>query len=168
MGTQRPLQTTGRATVQSADTPPPPPDRAQGNQDGVRDGDRRNTRVGETPGKMVGATETGRGRAREWHTRETARLRQGGQTYSQGRQREGEWEGRWASEGARGCGTGVARRRAGDTRRARGSSGEREHGDTKKTTTTAEQGDTQEGHVEEAGCGRWVEQGVQQGHKGTP
>ena len=67
-----------------------------------------------------------------WHTRVTARLRQGGQTHRQGRQREGKWEGRRASERTRGCGTGVARRRAGGTRRARGSSGEREHGDTKK------------------------------------
>ena len=86
------------------------------------------TRVGETPGKRVGATERGRGRARGWHTRVTARLRQGGQTYRQGRQREGEWEVRQASEGAQGSGTGVAQRRAQGTRRARGSSGEHEHG----------------------------------------
>ena len=31
--------------------PPPPSHRAHGNQDGVRDGDRGSTRVGETPGK---------------------------------------------------------------------------------------------------------------------
>ena len=154
VGSQRPCQPSGRATVQSADTPPP--HRAQGNHDGPRDGDRGNTRVGETPGKGVGATERGRGRAQGWHTRVTARLRQGGQTYRQGRLREGEWEGRQASERARGCGTGIARRRAGDTCRARGSSGEREHGDTKKKTA-AEQADTQEGHVELAGRGRWGE-----------
>ena len=154
----------GSWCVGTAD-PPPPPHRAQGNQDGVRDGDRGNTRVGETPGKRVGATERGRGRARGWHTRVTARLRQGGQTYRQGRLREGEWEGRRASEGARGCGTGVARRRAGGTRRARGSSGEREHGDTKKTTT-AEQADT--GRTRRGGRAREVGgTGGQQGRKGT-
>ena len=109
-----------------------PPHRAQGNQDGVSDGDRGSTRVGETQRKRVGATRRGRGRARGWHTRVTARLRQGGQTYRQGRQREGEWEGRQASEGAQGSGTGVAWRRAGGTRRARGSSGEREHGKKKQ------------------------------------
>ena len=117
--------------------------------------------MGETPGKRVGATGRGRGRARGWHTRVTARLRQGGQTYRQGREREGEWEGRQASEGAQGSGTGVARRRAGGTRRARGSSGEREH----RKKTTAEQADTQEGHVEEAGRGRWGEQGANKGTK---
>ena len=126
VGNQRPCQSSGRAKVQSTDTPPPP-HWAQGNQDGVRDGDRGSTRVGETPGKRVGATGRGRGRARGWHTRVTARLRQGGQTYKQGRQREGEWEGRQASKGAQGSGTGVAQRRAGGTRRACGSSGEREH-----------------------------------------
>ena len=76
--------------------------------------------------------------------------------YRHGRQREGEWEGRRASERARGWWAGVARRRAGGTRRARGSSGKREHGDTKKKKkTAAEQADTQEGHEEEAGRGRW-------------
>ena len=111
---------------------PRPPHRAQGNQDGVRDGDRGSTRVGETPGKRVGARGRGRGRARGWHTRVTARLRQGGQTYRQGRQQEGERKGRQAREGPQGSGTGVARRRARGTRRARGSSGEREHGTRKK------------------------------------
>ena len=159
VGNQRQCQSSGRATVQSADTPPPT-HRAQGNQDGVRDGDRGSARVEETPGKRVGATGRGRGRARGWHTRVTARLRQGGQTYRQGRQREGEWEGRQASQGAQGSGTGVARRRAGGTRRACGSSREREHG--KKTT--AEQADTQEGHVEEAGRGSWGEQGATEKH----
>ena len=143
---------------------PPSPHRAQGNRDGEGDKDRGNPRVGETPGKRVGAAERGRGRARGWHTRVTARLRQGGQRYRQGRRREGEWEGRRARERARGCGTGEARRRAGGTRRARRSSGEREHGDTKKTTT-AEQADLQEGHVEVAGRGRWGEQGANKGAK---
>ena len=92
----------------------------------------------------------------------TARHRQGGQTYRQGRQREGEWEGTQASEGAQGSGTRVARRRAGGTRRARGSSKEREH---RKKKTTAGQADTQEGHIEEAGCGRWGEQGAIEGAK---
>ena len=41
----------------------------------------------------------------------------------------------------------------------RGSSGEREHGEKK----TAEQADTQEGHIEEAGRGRWGEQGAKKG-----
>ena len=134
---------------------PPPPHGAQGNRDGVRDGDRGSTRVGETPGKRLGARRRGRGRARGWHTRVTARLRQGGQTYRQGRQREGEWEGRGREEGAQGSGTGIARRRAGGTRSARGSSGEREHGTKKQKKTTAEQANTQEGHIEEAGRGRW-------------
>ena len=111
---------------------PPPPHRAPGNQDGVRGGDRGSTRVGETPGERVGARGRSRGRARGWHTRVTARHRQGGQTYRQGRQREGEREGRQAREGAQGSGTGVARRRAGGTRRARGSSGERKHVPKKK------------------------------------
>ena len=44
--------------------------------------------------------------------------------------RDGEWEGRWAREGARGGETGVPRRRTGGTRRARGSGGERDHGGT--------------------------------------
>ena len=140
---------------------PPPPRREPGNQDGVRGRDRGNTRKGETPGERVGARGRGRGRARGWHTRVTARNRQGGQTYRQGRQREGEWEGRQASEGAQGSGTGVARRRAGGTRRARGSSGEREHGKKK----TAGQADTQEGHKEEAGRGGWGEQGANKGAK---
>ena len=145
--------------------PPPPPNRAQGIQDGSRDGDRGNTRVGETPGKRVGATERGRGRARGWHTRVTARLRQGGQTYRERRLREGEWEGRRASEGARGCGTGVARRRAGGTRRARGRSGEREHGDTKKKNRT----DGHTGRTRRGGRAREVGgTGGKQGRKGTP
>ena len=42
-------------------TPPPPPHRAQGNQDGVRDGDRGNTRVGETPGKKGRGDGEGQG-----------------------------------------------------------------------------------------------------------
>ena len=164
VGNQRPCQSSGRATVQSADTLSLPPTRAHSNQDGVRDGDRGSTRVGETPGKRVGARGRGRGRARGWHTRVTARLRQGGQTYRQRRQGEGKWEGRQAREGAQGSGTGVARRRAGGTRSARGSSGEREHG-TKKNKKTAEQADTQDGHIEEAGRGRWGEQGANIGTK---
>ena len=49
--------------------------------------------------------------------------------------RHREWEGRRASEGVRGGETGVARRRTGGTCRARRSSGERDHGDTKKEKT---------------------------------
>ena len=49
--------------------------------------------------------------------------------------RDGEWEGSGASEGALGGRTGVARRRTGGTRRARGSSGERDHGDSQKKKT---------------------------------
>ena len=141
---------------------PPAPHRAQGNQDRVRDRGRGSTSVGKTPGKRVGARGRGRGRASGWYTRVTARLRQGGQTYRQGRQRAEEWEGRQAREGAQGSGTGVARRRAGGTRRARGSSGEREHESKKKT---AEEADRQEGHIEEAGRGRWGEQGANKGTK---
>ena len=144
-------------------TPPPHTHRAQGNQDGVRDGDRGSTRVGETPGKRVGATWRSRGRARGWHTRVTARLRQGGQTYRQGRQREGEWGGKQAREAAEGSRTGVAQRRARDTRRARGSSGEREHGTKKNSRTGGHTGRTHRG-------GRAWEvggTGGQQGHKGT-
>ena len=145
-------------------TSPPPPHRAPGNQDGVRGGDRGSTRVGETPGKRVGARGRGRGRARGWHTRLTARHRQGGQTYRQGRQREGEWEGRQAREGAQGSGTGVAWRRAGGTRRARGSSGERGHGTKKNNSWTG--GHT--GRAHRGGRAREVGgTGGQQGRKGT-
>ena len=70
---------------------------------------------------------------------------QGGQTCRQGRLREGEWEGRQAREGAQGIGTRVTRRRAEVTRRARGSSKEREH-KKKQKKTTAGRADTQEGH----------------------
>ena len=97
-----------------------------------------------------------------------ARLRQRGQTNRQGRLRDGEWEGRRASEGARGGETGVARRRAGGTRRARGSSEERDNGDTKKKKKDHNRRgghDTQEGHVEKAGRGRWGEQGANKGSK---
>ena len=142
--------------------PNPPTHRAQGNQDGVRDGDRGSTRVGETPRKRVGARGRGRGRARGWHTRVTVLLR--GQTYRQGRQREGEWEGRQAREGAQGSGTGVARRRAGGTRRARGSSGEREHGTRKNNSRTG----AHTGRTHRGGRAREVGgTGGQQGHKGT-
>ena len=142
---------------------PPHTHRAQGNQDGVRDGDRGSTRVGETPGKRLGATGRCRGRARGWHTRVTARLRQGGQTYRQGRQREGEWEGRQASEGAQGSATGVARRRAGVTRRARGSSGERKHGKKENSRTGGHTGRTRRGGRAREVGGTWG----QQGDKGT-
>ena len=120
--------------------------------------------MAETPGKRVGATGRGRGRAHEWHRRETVRLRQGGQTYRQGREREGEWEGRQAREGAQGSGTGVARRRAGGTRRARGSSGERENGTKKNNSRTG-------GHTGRTHRGGRVREvggtGGKQGHKGT-
>ena len=95
----------------------------------------------------------------------TARHRQGGQTYRQGRQREGEWEGRQARAGAQGSGTGVARRRAGGTRRARGSSGEREHG-TKKNNNSRTGEHT--GRAHRGGRAREVGgKGGQQGCKGT-
>ena len=58
----------------------------------------------------------------------------------------------------------VTRRRAEGTRRARGCSKEREHR-TKKKKTTAGRADTQEGHKEEAGRGRWGEQGANEGAK---
>ena len=88
--------------------------------------------MGETPGERVGTTERGRGRARGSHTRVTAWRRQRGQTNRQGLLRDGELEGRQASGGARGGETGVAQREAGSKRRARGSSGERNHGDATK------------------------------------
>ena len=135
----------GHSPVQRYNPPPPPTQGAR--QPGW--GERRGPR--EHPGERVRARGRGRGRARGWHTRETARHRQGGQTYRQGRQREGEWEGRQAREGAQGSGTGVARRGAGGARRTCGSSREHEH----EKKTTAGQGDTQVGHIEEAGRGRW-------------
>ena len=126
-------------------------------------GERRGPR--EHPGERVGARGRGWGRAREWLTRVTAMHGQGGQTCRQGRQREGEWEGRQAGEGAQGSGTRVTRRRAEGTRRARGSSKEREHRTKKKKKTTAGRADTQEGHIEVAGRRRWGEQGANEGAK---
>ena len=82
----------------------------------------------------------------------------------QGRMRHREWEGKWAGERAQGGETGVARRRTGGTRRARGSSGERDHADTKKKNRKGGQ-DTKEGHAEEAGRRRWGEQGANKGAK---
>ena len=121
--------------------------------------------MGETPGKRVRGKKRGRNRARRWHTRVTARLRQGGQRYRQGRLREGEREERRAREGAQGCETAVVRRRAGGTRRARGSSGEREHGDTKKNSNRTG------GHPERTRRGGRAREvggtGGQQGRKGT-
>ena len=64
-------------------------------------------------------------------------------------------------EGAQGSGTRVTRRRAEVKRRARGSSKEREH----KKKKTAGRADTQEGHKEEAGRGRWGAQGANEGAK---
>ena len=70
------------------------------------------------------------------HTRGSAALTErADEQYRQEQLRDREWEGRRASEGARGGETGVARRRAGGRRRARGSSGERDHGDSKKKPT---------------------------------
>ena len=149
-----------RATVQTTDTPTPPPPTQGARQPGW--GERRGPR--EHPGERVGARGRGRGRSREWHTRVTALHGQGGQTCRQGRQREGEWDGRQAREGAQGSGIRVARTRAEGTRRARRSSKEREHRTTKKKKT-AGQADTQEGHIEEAGRGRWGEQGANEGAK---
>ena len=76
---QRPAsnQSSSRATMQSASNPPPPHNVNQVIPDDERDRDRgNNTRVGEPPGKSVGTTERGRGRARGWHTRVTARQTQ--------------------------------------------------------------------------------------------
>ena len=143
-----------KATVQTTDTPrsPGPPPPTQGaKQPGW--GERRGP--GEHPGEGVGARGGGRGRARRWHTQGTARDRQGGQTYRQEGQREGEWEGRQARERAQGSGTRVARRRAGGTQGAREQQGTRAQNQKKKTA--AGQADTQEGHKEEAGRGRWGE-----------
>ena len=85
---------------------------------------------------------------------------QGGQTCRQGRLREGEWEERQARGGAQGSGTRVTRRRAEDTRRALGSSKEREH--KKKTAGRA---DTQDPQKEEAGRGRSGARGANEGAK---
>ena len=159
VGNQRPCQTSDRATVQSTDTPPPPPPTQGARQPGW--GERRGPR--EHPGERVGARGRGRGRALGWHTRVTARHRQGGQTYRQGGQRGGEWEGRQAREGAQGGGTGVARRRAGGTRRARGSSREREHEKKNNSRTGRHTGKAHRG-----GRAREVGRtGGQQGRKGT-
>ena len=150
-----------RATVQTTDRPPPPPTQGA-RQPGW--GERRGP--GEHPGERVGARGRGRGRARGWHTRVTARHRQGGQTYRQGRQREGEWEGRQAREGAQGSGTRVTRRRAWGTRRLRGSSKEREHRTKKKKNSSRTGGHT--GRAQRGGSAREVGgTGGQRGHKGT-
>ena len=110
-------------------THPPPPSTQGARQAGWGEG--RGPR--EHPGERIWARGRGRGRARGWHTRVTALHGQGGQKCRQGRQREGEWEGRQAREGAQRSGTRVTRRRAEGTRRARGSSEEREHRTKKKT-----------------------------------
>ena len=149
-----------RATVRTTDTPAPPIQGAR--QPGW--GERRGPR--EHPGERVGARGRGRGRARGWHTRVTARHRQGGQTYRQGRQREGEWEGRQAREGAQGSGTRVAQRRARGTRRARGSSKEREHRTQKQKNNSRTDGHT--GRAHRGGRAREVGgTGGQRGRKGT-
>ena len=128
---ERPVSnpSTSRATVQSASKPPPPPHTVNhGIPEEERDRDRgKNARVGEPPGDRVGTTERGRGRARAWHTRVTARQRQRGRSEKnrQDPRRVGGWEGKQAWEGAQGGETGVAWRRAGGTRRARLSSKER-------------------------------------------
>ena len=133
---QRPVSNppTSRATIQSASKPPPHAVN-HGIPEEERDRDRgKNTRVGEPPGDRVGTTERDRGRACAWHTRVTARQRQRGQSEKnrQDPQRDGGWEGKQAREGARGGETGVAPRRAGGTRRARGSSEGRDQGGTQK------------------------------------
>ena len=101
----------------------------------------------------------------------TARLRQGGQTYRQRRLREGEWEGRRAGEGR-----GTARQGYdGEEQGAHaGRAGAAESANT-RTPKKKKKADTQEGHVEEAGRGRWGEQGANKGakednvsHRGTP
>ena len=126
-------------------------------------GERRGPR--EHPGERVGARGRGRGRARGWHTRVTAQHRQGGQRYRQVRQREGEWEGRQAREGAQGSGTRVAQRRTGGTRRARRSSKEREQG--KKNKNNSRTGG-HTGGAQRGGRAREVGgTGGQRGRKGT-
>ena len=132
---QRPVSnpSTSRATIQSASRPPPTHTVNHGIPEEERDRDRgKNTRVGEPPVDRVGTTERGRGRARAWHTRVTARQRQRGRSEKnrQDPPRDGGWEGKQAWEGAWGGETGVARRRAGGTRRARVSSEERDQGGT--------------------------------------
>ena len=141
---------------------PPPPPTQGARQPGW--GERRGPRG--HPGERVRARGRGRGRTHGWHTRGTARHRHGGQTYRQGRQPEGEWEGRQAREGAQGSGTRVARRRAEGTRRARGSSKEREHRTKKKKNNSRTGGHTGRAHrggrVREVGG-----TGGQRGRKGT-
>ena len=141
-------------------TPPPPTQGAR--QPGW--GERRGPR--EHPGERVGARGRGRGRAREWHTQVTGLHGQGGQTCRQGPLREGEWEGRQAREGAQGSGTRVTRKRAGGSRRARGSSKEREHRTTKKNNNDRTGGHT--GRAQRGGRARDVGGiGGQRGRKGT-
>ena len=119
--------------------------------------------MGETPGKRVEATGRGRGKARGWHTRVTAQLREGGQTYRQGRQREGEWEGRQAREGAQGSGSWVARRRAGGIRRAAREQRRARTRNKKNSRIGGHTGRTHRGgRAQEVGG-----TGGQQGHKGT-
>ena len=137
---QRPVSnpSTSRVTVQSASKPPPPHTVNHGTPEEERDRHPgKNTRVGEPPGDRVGTTERGRGRARAWkNTPVTARQRQRGRLEKnrQDPQRAGGWEGEQAWEGAQGGETGVARRGAGGTRRARVSSEERDEGGTRKKT----------------------------------
>ena len=64
---------------------------------------------------------------------------------------------------------GAGQRDRGSTEKSRGhTQGAREQRGARtrnKEKTTAEQADTQEGHVEEAGRGRWGEQGANKGTK---
>ena len=157
---QRPVSSpsTSRATVRSASRPPPPPHTVNhGNPKEERNRDRgKDTRVGEPPGDRVGTTERGRGRARAWHTRVTARQRQRGlsEKNRQDPQKDDEWEGKQAWEGAQGGETGVARRRAGGTRRARVSSEERDQGGTRKKTKTKIKSDKARKKDKQRGWGR--------------
>ena len=110
-------------------SPPPPPGQ------GARKpgwGERRGPR--EHPGERVGARGRGRGRAREWHTQVTALHGQGGQTCRQSRQREGEWEGRQAREGAQSSGT--TKKSRGHTQGAREQQGARAQNYKKKNGRT--------------------------------
>ena len=140
---------TSRATIQSASKSPPP--HTQGTMTSRK---RRETgteekkpRVGEPPGDRVGTTERGRGRARAWHTRVTERQRQ--RRRSEKNRQEPQRDGGW--EGKRGGERGVAWRRAGNTRRARVSSDQRDwRGTRKKKEIKVRQG-TKKGQTEGVG-----------------
>ena len=137
-------------------TPPPP---AQGaRQPGWVE--RRGPR--EHPGERVGARGGGRGRTLGWHTRVTARHRQGGQTYRQGRQRAGKMEGETGERG------GAGQRDQGSTEKGRGhTQGAREQQGTRTRKKKSRTG----GHTGRAHRGGRAREvggtGGQRGCKGT-